>query len=542
MCFFTEYFPSSLHSPNQNIGVLFIILSILPTIILVSYVLILVLFKWQHNVNNMSRNPLPPGPKSWPIVGSLIQTYTNRPISQWIHKTMEEMNTEILCIRLGNVHVISVTSPEISCEILKKQDTLFSSRPLCNSTFLPSSGFRTAIFAPLGDQWKKMRRIISSEIVSPKKLEWLHASRVEEADHMVTYILNKFKNLTSSTSCIVNVRMVTRHYCANIMRKMHFNKRFFGSGLQDGGPGEEEMEHVDAIFTLLDHVYAFDIADYLPCLGFLDIFGHNKIIKKAVDSIRKYQDKIIDERILMWELGSRIEEEDILDVLILLKDKEGRSALTPEEIKAQCLELMLAGVDNPSNAFEWALAEMLNQPNILTKATKELDKIVGRQRLVQESDIPHLNYIMACAKEAFRLHPISYFIPPHVPTDDVIIDGYFIPKGSHVLISRYGLGRNPRVWTDPLRFDPDRHLMDDGSCVNLIDSEMHMLSFGMGRRGCPGMKLGSTMTCMLFARLLQTFDWRLPENMISIDLRSESKIGTSLAKPLLAQASPRMTN
>ncbi|MBA0704754.1 hypothetical protein Golax_016993 [Gossypium laxum] len=75
---------------------------------------------------------------------------------------------------------------------------------------------------------------------------------------------------------------------------------------------------------------------------------------------------------------------------------------------------MITAVDNPSNNLEWALAGMLNNPETLQKARDELDTVVGKDRLVQESDFPQLNYIKACAREAFRLHPIAQFNPPHV--------------------------------------------------------------------------------------------------------------------------------
>lgn len=69
-------------------------------------------------------------------------------------------------------------------------------------------------------------------------------------------------------------------------------------------------------------------------------------------------------------------------------------------------ELLLATVDNPSNAAEWALVEMLNQPEQLQKAVEEIDRVVGKERLVQESDLPKLPYVTACAREALRLQPI----------------------------------------------------------------------------------------------------------------------------------------
>ncbi|KAH0692053.1 hypothetical protein KY285_019150 [Solanum tuberosum] len=73
---------------------------------------------------------------------------------------MEEMNTEIAFIRLGNYHVIPVTSPELACEFLKIQDSIFSSRPICMSGSLVSNGYLTPIFVPSGT--KKLTTFIDS--------------------------------------------------------------------------------------------------------------------------------------------------------------------------------------------------------------------------------------------------------------------------------------------------------------------------------------------------------------------------------------------
>nr|GEX35754.1 phenylalanine N-monooxygenase-like [Tanacetum cinerariifolium] len=88
--------------------------------------------------------------------------------------------------------------------------------------------------------------------------------------------------------------------------------------------------------------------------------------------------------------------------------------------------------------FTWQQKKMINQPRIFEKSIQELDFVVGKDRLVQEDDIPKLNYIKACVREAFRLHPIAPFNIPHVSSIDTTVAGYFIPKGSHVLLSRPG--------------------------------------------------------------------------------------------------------
>ncbi|GFQ08246.1 valine n-monooxygenase 1 [Phtheirospermum japonicum] len=415
----------------------------------------------------------------------------HRPTFRWIHTLMQQNNTEIACIRLGKTYIIPVTSPELAREFLRKQDGVFASRPECMSAKLTSSDYLTAIISPAGDQWKKMRRIVSSEILSPAMHRFLHIKRCQEADHLVTYIYNQCR---INNHGLVNVRVAAQHYCGNVIRKLVFGKRFFGLGMEDGGPGKEEEEHMESLFTVLHFLYGFGIGDFVPWLEGFDFDGHKRMLSKAIHRMRKYQDPEILKRVEMWRKGIKKEtEEDILDVLINLKDSKNNPMLSIQEIQAQITEIMIATVDNPSNAIEWAIAEMINQPHILDNACKELDR---------------LNYIKSCIKESFRLHPIAPFNAPHVSTEDTIVGGYFIPKGSHILVSRPGLGRNPRVWEDPLKYKPERHIIDE-------DKE----------------------ATMLLARLLQGFSWAAPLHGVEL---AESEDKLLMAKPLIALAKPRL--
>ncbi|GJT27272.1 valine N-monooxygenase 1-like protein [Tanacetum coccineum] len=373
------------------------------------------------------------------------------------------------------------------------------------------------------------------DILSVARHNWLQTKRIEEADNLIRYIHNECYVNVGRTKRVVHVRTIVQQYSSNIIRKIMFGSRYFGKGNANGGPGAEEIEHVDSLLTILNYLYAFSVTDYFPWLRWItDFDGHEKIMRDAIRTARKYQDRLVDERIQQRKEGVRVIEDDLLDVFINLKNPR----LTADHIKAQILELMLATFDNPSNGIEWAMAEMINQPKIIEKAIQELDYVVGKDRLVQEYDIPNLNYIKACVREAFRLHPVAPFNLPHVSSVDTTVAGYFIPKGSHVLLSRPGLGRNPEVWDDPLTYNPDRHMKSDNEVV-LTDHNLDMLSFSTGRRGCAGVLLGSTMTIMLLARLIQGFNWELPSNELHVNLK-ENLQDLSKAKPLLALAKPRL--
>lgn len=277
-----------------------------------------------------TRPPLPPGPPGYPVIGCLPQIVKNKPTFRWMNKIMTEMNTEIACFPIGNTYVIPVTSPELAREFLKKQDAVFASRPDCMSARIISSSYIATALSPLGDQWKKMRRVLVSEVLSPAMHRRLHEKRSQEADHLVRYVYNQ-------TNGLVNVRVAAQHFCGNVIRKLVFGKRFFGPGAEDGGPGVEEREHLDGCFSLLSHLYAFAIGDYIPWLEIFDFDGYKKILTNAMKHVSKYQDPEINQRVEMWQNGMRHGEEDILDVLINLKDSQNNPMLSIQEIKSQVL-------------------------------------------------------------------------------------------------------------------------------------------------------------------------------------------------------------
>ena len=94
-------------------------------------IIIFIFFRKYLTSKTTSNQPgLPPGPTPLPFIGCTVQMLLNRPTFRWIHKLMDQFNTPILCIKLKpSTHVIAVSSPNLACKFLRKQDVVFSSRP-----------------------------------------------------------------------------------------------------------------------------------------------------------------------------------------------------------------------------------------------------------------------------------------------------------------------------------------------------------------------------------------------------------------------------
>ncbi|KAI6691965.1 hypothetical protein NL676_019675 [Syzygium grande] len=159
-----------------------------------------------------------------------------------------------------------------------------------------SSGYLTAVLSALRGAMEEDETGLGVGGSVPARHKWLHDKRAGEADNLVRYVFN----LCKTSGHQVNLRTIARHYCGNVIRRLMFNKRYFGKGSQDGGPTIDEEQHVDAIFNALLYLYAFCVSDYFPFLVGLDLDGHEKEVKESARTLRRLHEPIISERIKRW--------------------------------------------------------------------------------------------------------------------------------------------------------------------------------------------------------------------------------------------------
>lgn len=91
--------------------------------------------------------------------------------------------------------------------------------------------------------------------------------------------------------------------------------------------------------------------------------------------------------------------------------------------------------------------------------------------------------------------------------------GNFIPKGTLVSVDIYSLHRNPKVWKDPLRFDPDR-FAPGGEAERQPGSGMAWIPFSNGGRQCIGMNFSLVQQRVVLAMLLRKYTFHLPSDSI----------------------------
>ena len=70
-----------------------------------------------------------------------------------------------------------------------------------------------------------------------------------------------------------------------------------------------------------------------------------------------------------------------------------------------CQDLFIAGTDTSAEGMQWVMAELINHPFVFNNVREEIESVVGKTRLVEESDIPNLSYLQAVIEETLRLYP-----------------------------------------------------------------------------------------------------------------------------------------
>ena len=265
-------------------------------------------------------------------------------------------------------------------------------------------------------------------------------------------------------------------------------------------------------------------------------------MKKCSKALDIVFENIIKEHEKIPNSGQQDRETDIIDTLLSLMNQpmnphdEQVYIIDRTNIKAIVLDMISGAYDTSAAAIEWTFSELLRYPRVMKHVQEELERVVGMNRMVEDTDLAKLPYLDMVVKESLRLHPVAPILVPHESMEDIEVNGYYVSKKSRIIINFWAIGRDPYVWSDNVEeFYPERFI---NSNINLKGRNFQLIPFGSGRRGCPGMHLGLTTVKYVLAQLLHCFHWVLPSGMLPNDLDMSEKFGLSMRRAKHLSAMP----
>ncbi|XP_077229751.1 cytochrome P450 71AU50-like [Tasmannia lanceolata] len=464
---------------------------------------------------------LPPGPPGFPILGNL-HMLGELPHHE-LHKLAKKYGP-IMFIRLGLVPTVVVSSPQAAQEFLKTHDLVFASRPIIQASHYMSYDRKGMAFTEYGPYWRHVRKLCTLELLSNTKIDSFKSMRREEVRLLV-------ESLKDSSKVAVDLSAKVASLSANMTCLMVFGKKYDDEDLDERGFQAVIQEAMGLAAT-------FNIADYVPYIGALDLQGLHRQMKAVSKVFDKFFEKIIDEHIQERESGHS--RKDIVDFMLsLMESKDSDFPINRPTIKGIILDLLSGAMDTSATAIEWALSELFRHPQVMKKVQEELEATVGLERTVEESDLANLEYLDMVVKETMRLHPVAPLLIPHESMEDCVVNGFHIPKKSRIIINATAIGRDPDAWPNAEEFLPERFV---GSNIDVRGRNFQLIPFGSGRRGCPGMQLGLTVVHLVLAQLIHCFDWELPNGMSPGDLNMSEKFSLVVprAKHLMAVPTYRL--
>jgi cytochrome P450 len=195
---------------------------------------------------------------------------------------------------------------------------------------------------------------------------------------------------------------------------------------------------------------------------------------------------------------------DLLSMLLLAQDVEGDGrGMTDEQLRDECMTLLLAGHETTANALTWTWYLLSQHPEVEAKLHAELDEAL-EGRVPTFEDLRRLPYTERVLTESMRLYPPAWVIGRRAVAD-VPVGGYMVPANAIVLTSQYVVQRDPRWFAEPLRFDPDRWTPEAKSSL----PRFAYFPFGGGARQCIGEQFAWTEGILLLASLAQSWRARL---------------------------------
>ncbi|KAF7371336.1 Cytochrome P450 [Mycena sanguinolenta] len=466
-----------------------------------------------------STPPLPPGPWGLPIVGNILDLRTTNSASWLNFAKLGEVWGEISSLTVFGQTMIIVNSLKIAEDLLETRGLNFSDRPE-----MPMAGelmgFNNVLtWVQYGDRVKQERKLFHQLFgSSPSIITQFGPLLTSEVHKFLQNILDKPENAVDQIWRLTGAITLRIAYGYHIVPEPE----------QDGFL--EMFNRVAINFSQATAPGAF-LVDIIPALRYwpewLPGGGFHTTAKEwstqlhgTVDTGYEYVKEQIATGNVEPSFTANLLEEGFQEEYL---------------IKWAALTIQGGGADTSAAQIKAFFLAMSLYPEVQAAAQKEIDAVVGADRLPDISDRERLPYVNALCKEVLRFHVSVPTGVPHRAREDLIYDRgegatpVLIPKDSLVIANIWKMTHDPEIYANPMVFDPTRFLEMNGKAAELDPTR---ISFGFGRRICPGKLLAETILFLTCSASLSVFDIsKARENGIVIEPPLGQTTGT-LSHPL----------
>ncbi|XP_060557494.1 steroid 17-alpha-hydroxylase/17,20 lyase-like isoform X2 [Ruditapes philippinarum] len=441
--------------------------------------------KWKFNY--------PPGPPGLPLIGNALQL--NGLI---FHKQAFEWSKKygpVITVRAGPTHMVIVNTIDTALEVLVQKSTDFAGRMLTPSLDLLTYGGKDIICSTYNSTWKIHRKIATKALRHYMQGEALQL-RIHDAMETAFVEVDKVKGAFDPAEYI-------NYIVGNILTGLCFGGKY---NFQD-----KEVHYMLEKEDIFLHTIGFgSIEDFIPGLRYVYKSDITKFLEEFTKEVFDfYFSKKLQEA---KETFDKDNVRHFTDTLILARKEaeaeEGAnvSVFTDEHLIQTLGDIFFAGIDTTRYTLKGAILHMVAFPDIQEKVQKEIDMVVGKDRLPGIDDRPNLSYTEAVLYESMRLSTVLPLGVQHMTICDTEVGGYKIPKGTEVCINHWALHNDPDAWEEVERFIPERYLDENGK---LGPTPKSWLPFSAGKRVCLGEFVAKPELHLIFASLMQRFKWKM---------------------------------
>ncbi|KAF5202893.1 Cytochrome p450 [Thalictrum thalictroides] len=429
---------------------------------------------------------------------------------------------------MGTRIMIFVSNADLVHEALIEKGQIFASRPAETPTrTIFSCDKFTVNSAVYGPVWRSLRRNMVQGMLSTRRLKDFRNVRESAMDKLVDRIRVEAKANNGAVWVLKNARFAV--FC--ILLSMCFGVEM----------DEKTIEKIDDLLKTVLITLNARLDDYLPILSPFFSKQRKRVMEVREEQLQTLVPFINKRRSALKNPGSDPTAATFayLDTLFDLTVEGRKSVPTDTELVTLCSELLNGGTDTTATGLEWAIARLIDNPDIQSKLYNEIKSAVGNRK-VDEKDVEKMEYLNAFTKELLRKHPPTHFSLTHAVTQPAKLGGYDVPTDATVEIYLPSISDDPTLWSKPEVFDPDRFLSGKEEADITGTRDIKMIPFGAGRRICPGLSMAMIHVNLMVARMVQEFEWSALATQKKIDFTEKLEFTTVMKYTLQAIAKPRI--